>query len=188
MVKTMKYILFCLHNKEIDKYQKRIVKDISKKFNINMTRVENIFAHFTVKYSFEANPKQLEELKKTLSKFTKIHKKQKIKVGEFDNFNKRVVFIKVNQSKNVKETISELHKELRKLKWMPWANFEKNGIHLHTTVAEESTEEIYPKIIKYLLGKEKYFDSYFNNITIMKFSTAKKPTRRWIIEKKYNLQ
>ena len=184
----MEYCLFCLHNKEIDKHRADLVNHIYKKFGLKHTKKANNFAHFTLKYKFKANKKQLEELKTIILKFTKTQNKEKIKVGGFDNFRKKVIFVKVSQSPKVKKLISDLHKELRKLKWLTWHNnIEENGIHLHTTITEECNEKLYSEIMKFLKGKEKYFDSYFDNITIMKYSTAKKPTRRCVIEKRYNL-
>lgn len=185
----MEYCLFCLHKKEIDKYRRDLVNQIYKQFGLKHTKKANNYAHFTLKYKFKANSKQLKELEKTLLKFSKIHNKEKIKVGGFDNFHKKVVFVKVSKSPKVKKLIFDLHKELRKLKWLTWHNnIEGDGIHLHTTITEESNEKLYPKIMKYLSGKEKYFDSYFDNVTIMKYSTAKKPKRRCVIAKRYNLQ
>lgn len=185
----MEYCLFCLHNKEIDKHRQDLVYKIYKQFGLKHTKKANNYAHFTLKYKFKADSKQLDELKKVLLKFSKTHNKEKIKVGRFDNFHKRVVFVKVSQSPKVKKLISDLHKELRKLKWLTWqGNIEENGIHLHTTITEESNEKLYPKILNFLKGKEKYFDSYFDNVSIMKYSIAKKPTRRCVLEKRYNLQ
>ncbi|HOW29677.1 MAG TPA: 2'-5' RNA ligase family protein [archaeon] len=185
----MEYCLFFLHNKEIDNYRRDLVCAIANEFGLMHTKKANNYAHFTLKYKFKANTKQLEKLKETLSKFSKTHTKQKIKVGGFDNFHKRVVFVKGSQSQKINNIILELHKELKKLKWLTWhKNIEDNGIHLHTTITEECNEKLYPKIMKFLKGKEKYFDSYFDNITIMKYSTAKKPTRRCVIEKTYKLQ
>lgn len=185
----MEYCINCLQNKEVDEYQKKLVNQISKKFGLKHTKKANNYAHFTLKYKFKANAKQLEELKKVLLKFSKTHNKKKIKTGGFDSFRKDVVFIKVSQTQQVKTLISELHKELKKLKWITWqGNIEENGIHLHTTITEESNEKLYPKILNFLKGKEKYFDSYFDNVSIMKYSIAKKPTRRCVLEKRYNLQ
>jgi 2'-5' RNA ligase len=186
---NMEYCLFCLHNKEIDNYRRDLVCAIANKFGLMHIKKANNFAHFTLKYKFKANKKQLEELKEILFKFSKTQTKEKIKVGGFDHFHKRVVFVKGSQSQKVKKLISDLHKELRKLKWLVWhKDIESNGIHLHTTITEESNEILYPEIRKYLSGKEKYFDSYFDNVSIMQYSEAKKRTRRCILKRKYKLQ
>jgi 2'-5' RNA ligase len=178
----------CLLNKEIDTYQKNIVNQLFKNFNQTTTKKANISAHFTLKYSFYANSKQLKELKKIVSNFSKKQKKQKIKIGGFDNFEQKVIFLKINPSPKVKNLITELHKELKKLNWLTFKDIETNGINLHATISQDSTEKQYPIILKFLKNKEQYFNTYLDNISIMKLSTKKNFRKKFIIEKKYKLQ
>jgi 2'-5' RNA ligase len=161
----MKYIIHCLLKGSIITYHTTLVKEISEKFNLNITKEENLAPHFTLKYWFES--KDIREVEKVIETFCKKHKRTRINVGGFSGFPYKVVFINIKLTKEAKKTFSEFIKDLKTIKWISWDKYDGENLHFHSTIAEECNEK-YTEVLNFLKNKEEYFDCWFDNITILK--------------------
>lgn len=181
----MKYIIHSLLRWPVEKYQHNLVTEIYKKFGINITKEENFNTHFTLKYRFETD--HIEEIEKIISDFCDKNKKTPVCVGWFGNFSSEVVFINVNLSYEAKSIFSEFISELKKVSWMPWDKYDDENLHFYSTIAEECNEK-FVDIQDFITGKEKYFDCWFDNITILELFEKKDQIKEWKIWKSFSMK
>ncbi|MGD0728999.1 MAG: 2'-5' RNA ligase family protein [Candidatus Micrarchaeaceae archaeon] len=180
-----KCALLCLLKDDVDNYHNKLVNRISREFNLPMTKKQAIPTHFTLKYRFES--KNLKQLEKLLEKFCKTHKKTSVKVGGFDSFPPKTIFIDVKPSREAKKVFFELLRELKKIKWMDWDKYDGRNLHFHSTIAEECNDK-FKMVLKSLDGKEKHFDCWFDNITIMKMVKPKDNVDMWEVYKTFHMK
>lgn len=181
----MRYIIHCLLRGNVENYQHGLVKQIAEKFGLKLTKEENLNTHFTLKYWFETE--SIKEIEKICEEFCKKHRKTPVKVGGFGNFKPKVVFININLSKEAKETFLDFITELRKVKWMPWDQYDAENLHFHSTIAEECNEK-FDDVWKFVQGKEEYFDCCFENITLLQLVSGKQEFGKWKIHKTFDME
>jgi len=178
----MKYVIHCLLKGDVEDYQHDLVDQIEKKYGLKITKEENLDTHFTLKYWFETE--SIAEIERVCHEFCKGHARTPVKVGGFGNFQPNTIFINVEPSKEAKKVFLEFIKELRKVKWMPWDQYDAEKLHFHSTIAEKCGNK-FEKIWKSLSGKEKYFDCWFDNITILRLVSGKQEFGKWEIHKTF---
>ncbi|MBW3020059.1 2'-5' RNA ligase family protein [Candidatus Woesearchaeota archaeon] len=181
----MRYIINCRLKGPVERYQKRLVNEIADKFNLTLTKEENLDTHFTLKYSFETN--NIEEIEKLCKNFCEKNKKSKVKVGTFSGFKPHVIFINVNLSKEAKDIFSKFIKELKKIKWMEWDQYDAENLHFHSTIAENCNDK-YQKVMNFLENKEQIFECFFDNITILKLVSGNSSFGKWKKHKTFLFQ
>ena len=147
-----------------------------------MTKEQNIPTHFSLKYVFDTE--NIEEIEEIVAKFCETHQKTAVKLGRFGNFPPKVVFINVKLSVPAKKTFFEFISELKKVKWMPWDKYDAENLAFHSTIAEECDEK-FEDVWKFVQGKEKYFDYYFDNIAILKLEYENQKLVKWEVHKTY---
>jgi 2'-5' RNA ligase len=160
------YLLINSLKGDIAKYHNQLVDDVADRFDLRIEQEINVPAHFTLKYWFTANDTELSALKADLADFCRSHQRSPVRLGGFDGFPPNAVFIDVVLSENALETYSNLIAGLKTLKWMEWDQYDYPNLRFHTTIAEECKEK-YDDVCDYLAGKEKYFDCWFDNITLI---------------------
>jgi len=181
----MRYIIHCLLKGPVEKYQHNLVNDIHQNFGLDITKEENLATHFTLKYWFETE--NIKEIEKIAQIFCKTHKKTPVHVGSFGNFSPKVIFINVSLSEEAKKTFFEFISELRKVTWMPWDKYDAENLHFHSTIAEECNQK-FDEVWKFVQGKEKYFDCYFDNITILRLVGGSQNFGKWEIHKNFSMK
>lgn len=181
----MRYILHCQLRGDVAEYQRSLVLQIAEKFNLRITKEENLATHFTLKYWFEAE--NIEGIENLIENFCESHKKTPVKVGGFGGFPPYVVFINVELSEEAKKTFFELIVELRKVSWLSWDQYDGENLHFHSTIAEECNEK-YEDVLKFVQGKEKHFDCWFDNITILREISREDNILRWETHKTYSME
>ena len=90
----MKYVLVYLIKGKVEKYHQNLVKNVGPKFDENYLIENPLPSHITLKYPFKT--KNIKDLEKTLSRFSKRHKTSKMQINGFGNFRKFVIFLKIN--------------------------------------------------------------------------------------------
>lgn len=170
---------------DVARYQRNLVLQIAERFNLRITKEENLAAHFTLKYWFEAE--NIEVIEKLIENFCKSHRKTPVRVGGFGGFPPKVVFINVELSEDAKKTFSEFIAELRKVPWLTWDNYDAENLHFHSTIAEECGEK-YDDVLKFTQGKEKRFNCWFDNITILREIAREKNILRWENHRTYSME
>jgi len=181
----MMYIINCRLRNGFDIYHKELVKEIYKKFGLVITKEENLPTHFTLKYWFETD--KISEIETLFERFAKTHKKAQVRVGGVGSFPPKVVFLNCVLSPAAKKTFSELIAELKKVSWLPWDKYDGKGMHFHSTIAEECNEK-FSEVLNFAQSKEpKYFDCWFDNITILKKVGGTRCFGKWEIHKVFEL-
>jgi 2'-5' RNA ligase len=133
-----------------------------------------------LKYWFETD--KIEVIDQIVENFCKTRKKTRVRVGGFGGFRPKVVFLNADLSEEAKRTFLELISELRKVNWVTWDRYDGENLHFHSTVAEECNER-YDTIRKFANGKEKYFDCWFDNVTIVREASRKNGILEWEVHK-----
>ena len=181
----MIYIVNCILRNDFNEFQKSLVNEIHDKFGLKITKEENLPAHFTLKYWFETD--NILEVEKIFENFTKTHKRTPVKVGGFGSFPPKVVFINAALSDGAKKNFFELVAELKEIKWVPWDKYDSENLHFHSTIAEECNEK-FSEVLSFAQSKEtKYFDCWFDNITILKKVGGTKYFGKWEIYKTFEM-
>jgi 2'-5' RNA ligase len=180
------YIVNCQLRNGFNEYQKSLVDEICKKFDLKITQEENLPAHFTLKYWFDT--KNISDIERIFEQFVQMHKKFPVKAGGFDSFSPKVIFINLELSNEAKKNFSDLISELKKVSWMPWDKYDAENLHFHSTIAEECDEK-FDAVWNFIQSKEpQYFDCWFDNITIMKQVGGTKYFGKWQIHKSFEIR
>ncbi len=161
----MKYIVYCVLGGEIADYHLRLVNEIADKFGKTLTKEQGVPPHFTLKYWFDTET--IEHVEKRLKQFADTHIRTPIRVGGFGGFHPKVVFMSIQLSDQARATFFELISEFKSMDWMQWDKFDAENLHFHATIVEECDEK-YLDIWNFVQGQEKYFDAYFDNITVLR--------------------
>ncbi len=181
----MKYIIHSFLKGPIEDYQHNLVDGIYKKFGLNITKKEGLATHFTLKYWFETD--NVQEVENVVESFCKNHKKAPVRVGGFGDFSPKTIFINVNLSKEAEEVFPKFIAELKKIQWMSWDKYDAENLHFHSTIAEECNEK-FKDVKNFLKGKEKYFDCWFDNITILKLVDGEQNFGKWEVHKTFLME
>jgi 2'-5' RNA ligase len=179
----MKYIVHCVIKGPAAKYQKDIANDVYTRFGLDMTKKEFLPAHFTLKYEFEA--KSIADMEKVIQAFCDSHVKTSVSVGGFGIF-PNAVFLEVRLSKEAQKNFDELMKEFRKLRWLTWSEFDDKNMHFHSTLAKGCKDEV-TEIQKFIMGREKFFECYFDNITVLKRVGSDERISKWKLHKTFSI-
>lgn len=181
----MKYVVVNLLDSPTKEYQQKLVQEIANKFDIFFTKEQALPCHFTLKYSFETD--NIGEIESILKSFVEQHRRQPVRVGGFGNFRKEVMYIDVELSASAREIFSQLIANLKSIAWMPWNENDGENLHFHSTVAQKC-ENNFDEILNHLEGKEQYFETWFDNITLLQqISIAESGIGKWKIYKSFKL-
>ena len=181
----MKYAILCLLKGDVEKYQHTLVNDIYEKFGLSETKEQDLVTHFTLKYSFQTD--NIKEIENIIDTFCKEHNKTSIVVGGFDSFPPKVVFIDIKLSKQAKTVFLDFISELRKVKWLTWDKYDGENLYFHSTIAEECNDK-FDNVLRFIKNKEKHFDCWFDNITILKAIDKKGNLDMWKIHKSFYMR
>jgi len=165
----VKYCIVYLIRGEAGEFQQKILYDVAKKFRIKEAIIRKPPAHLTLKYSFVTNKNNINELKKVIELFCIKQKKTKLKIDGFGSFDKEVIFLEPIISDEMRIIHSNFIKELKKLEWLTWKEFDGKNIHFHSTIAmKDFDEKQYKKIMDYVKKFKPKFNLLFDNITLLK--------------------
>jgi 2'-5' RNA ligase len=180
----MMYALYCHLADDVEKYQHKLVNELAKKFGTEITKTENIPAHFTLKGWFGTD--NIKEIDKIIAAFCRRHKKTPVRVGGFGGFHPKVIYLDVRLSKEGKKTYSELISELRKVEWMTWDKFDAEKRRFHITLAEDCNGN-FDTIRQFVKTRKRYFNCWFDNITVLEL-IGRHPLIRWKVHKTYSME
>lgn len=182
----MRYFIHCLLRGDVEKYHKKLVNDVAEKFGLRVTKEESMGTHFTLKYHYEAEDQG--EVDEIIGDFCRSHRKTPVMVGGFGGFHQKIVFIDVKLSEEAKKNFLDFIHALREVKWVTWEQHEAEKLHFHATIAEECDEK-YGDILDFLRGKEKYFDCWFDNVTIIEEILREgNIVKKWKVHKTYQMK
>ncbi len=171
------YLLINSLKGDIIEYHRQLVDDVVDKFDLRIEQEIKAPTHFTLKYWFTADDAELSALKAHLTDYCRSHQPSPIRLGGFEGFPPNAVFIDVIPSESARKSFNDLMARLKPLKWMEWDDYDYPNLRFHTTIAVECNEK-YDAVYEYLIGREKYFDCWFDNITIIGIESRKQQISR----------
>lgn len=153
-------------------YHNNLISDIESMFNETRVRAHKVPPHFTLKYSFNCDEKQLDSLIQIIKIFLCKIIPTKYTYGGFGTFDdngKLVIYTKIKPSNEMQNVFEGFKSELNKLDWLSWESYEKGGVIFHATLASDIKTDI-NKIMRYLSGKERFYEEAFNNVALYRFT------------------
>ncbi|OOM78158.1 hypothetical protein CLPUN_20170 [Clostridium puniceum] len=161
----MRYVIVCVVKGEAGDFNNNLRKELLKNLNAKSSKMP---AHFTIKAPFE-HKGEIDELNDILEKFTKNAKAEPFSIAGYDHFDDRVVYMKVNMSKEAKAVHDKL---IENMSTISYINFEekdgKNKI-FHVTLASKKLKFLYNKIWDYIQKYPCEFQCFFDNVTIYRW-------------------
>jgi hypothetical protein len=161
----MKYLIVTLIKGEAEKFQQKLMYEIAKKFHVKGAAERKPPAHITLKYSIQCE--DIKPIEQNIEQFCKSHKKCKYKLNGFNHFEKKVIFLEVIPSVEMKKLHIQLIKHLGKIEWMTFKKFDKDT-HFHSSIAHTDIKNKFDNIWSFVSNKPKKFDLELDNITLLK--------------------
>lgn len=153
------------------KYSKKLIWDISKKFHVRGVTRKRPVPHLTIAGPFKTNRKNIWNVVKTVENVCKNYDLVSYKMHKFsylvDSKGKKVIYIDVEPSEELKDLRWELAKRLDKI--IDLKPFQKSrSFKFHVTLAFRDIDQKFKKIWNYLQNKEKPdIESHALRITIL---------------------
>ena len=142
--------------------------------------------HFTIKYKFETT--EYNEVNDLVKTFVKDRKKEKITIKNIKTFKEgKVIYLEVILSKSARNLYKDFYTSLEKLSYITWSEFDKEKLNFHITLVKDSKGKA-SEILNYLKGKEKIFNTYFDNISILSLVKDEIKNDVWEIKSRHFLQ
>lgn len=177
----MKYSIAYLIKGNAEEYQRKIMREFSDVFDIRDLN-NHIPPHITLKAPFETD--NINELDKLLSNFAKNSKAGKVNLGGLGHFDNRVIYMDSKFSSDAKAVYNNLIKELEKVGWLTWRDYDKLG-NFHATLTYCENEEQYKECWEYFSKlKTAMFDLKFDNISIL----VKNSEGDWEVYKEFKIK
>jgi 2'-5' RNA ligase len=176
----MKYFVGYLISGEAAEWHINLAKSISEKFG-TWKIYEKLPPHVTIFYLSELE--DLTPVRELLQNWTKEKTTPgNLVISDFDRFDDRVVFAKVEPDNEARDMAEEL---IRKLKEIPGMTQEDFPVwHPHATLAYKLTPPEINQIWEYVQTIPKpNFSIPFDNVTIFRFEGDMK----WVAEESFNL-
>jgi len=155
------------------RYTKRLIYDVSKKFEVKGIKRKRAVPHITLfgPFTTRYRKKMVTEIKNIASKYTLVP----FKIKGFDYFDKpnKVIYLDIEPSEELKQLRYEIAKRLRKLSSnVPFQDkHSKNKFKFHATIAFKDIDKKFDGIWDYLKSKEEPdIEQYLLRITILKDS------------------
>lgn len=159
----MIYYIGYLPPKKFQDFYTSLVKDISKRFELNKLTQKNRIPHITLKSPFEVS--SLQSLDKLIASFCQPQKSSRISIGGVGSFGEEIIFLYSHPSKQ--EIFRELLDNLRNLEEINWGEYDNPNKTLHITIAKgEELNGKFQEVYNYLCRKNIQLVLPFDNITI----------------------
>jgi 2'-5' RNA ligase len=172
----MRYVIVSVVKGKAGEFNNSLRKDVFSRFGAKSSKLP---AHFTIKAPFEYEG-DISDLEKDLEKFSKESYKETYKLQGFDHFGDRVIYMKVNMSKEGKEVHDKVIDILGSEPYLSFDNKDGKDKIFHVTVASKRLDRIYTEVWEYVNTKNFSFQCEFDNITIYKWED-----NTWLLHKEY---
>lgn len=171
-----RYVIIAVIKGEAGEFNNNLRRDVFNDLGLKSSKLP---AHFTIKAPFEYEG-SIELLEKTLENFCSHEKKSSLIIDEYDHFDDRVVYMKVNMSKEGKEVHDRLIDKLEKIQYINFDKKDGKDKIFHVTVSSKNVRRKFTELWDYVQQRPCYFESYFDNICIYKWSNY-----TWELYKEY---
>jgi len=175
----MQYVIVYLIKGKPKIYQQGLINELSRKFNLHNLN-KHIPPHVTLKLPFST--KNIKVIEKLILNICKDSKKYPVKIKGFGNFGKEALFLDIKFSFKAKRIYKKLLKELKKIKWVSFNQYDGLGT-FHATLAYAKNKKQFSYIMKYLQKRKPSYDLEFDNISLLK-----KIGKNWKIYKVFEIK
>ncbi|SFC51414.1 2'-5' RNA ligase family protein [Clostridium uliginosum] len=158
----MRYVVVCVVKEEAGDFNNNLRRELIENLNARSSKLP---AHFTIKAPFEYNG-EVTELNNVLEDFSKNENVAPFVIKGYDHFDDRVVYMKINMSKEAKTLHDRL---IDRMSIVPYIEFEeKDGKDktFHVTLASKRIKLLYHKVWEYVHQYPCEFQCSFDNVTI----------------------
>lgn len=171
----MRYVIVSVVKGDAGDFNNNLRKEVFEKFKARSSKLP---AHFTIKSPFESSDITL--LESTLENFCINNNSKNYKIKGYDNFDNRVIFMKVLMSLNGKIMHDNLIHKLSNISYIDFTK--KDGVDkiFHITISSKKIKNIFNDLWNYISTIDCEFDCKFDNICIYKWVD-----NTWIIHKEY---
>lgn len=159
----MRYFIGCLIKGEVKEYQERLIERISQRFDVRNLN-SHVPAHFTLKSPFETD--NISEVEELLQGFCSSKEATAIGVNGIESFDKRIIFLDGDFPAKAEQIFRDLVKELGRIDWMTFRDYEFDKVHFHSTLARARDESQFFEIMDFLKDEQPNFEVLFDNLTI----------------------
>lgn len=161
----MRYVIVSVVNGDAGDFNNNLRRELYKRFNAKSSKLP---AHFTIKAPFEYDG-NITDLEDTIKSTIKDKKAINYSIDGYDHFDNRVIFMKVNMSKEGKEFHDNLIENMSKIPYIEFSKSDGKDKIFHVTLASKRITPIYNKLWNYVNKYECNFKCSFDNISIFKW-------------------
>ena len=175
----MRYVIVCVVKGEAGDFNNNLRKELFKNFKAKSSKLP---AHFTIKAPFEHDGDIL-DLEDVLEKFCREEKSASFNIKGYSNFDKRVIYMKVDMSKEGQNVHDKLIEKINKIPYINFRQREGKDKVFHVTLASKKLESIYNEVWDYVNKYTCNFKCEFDNITIYNWDN-----NTWNIHREFKME
>ena len=180
-----RHIIVHLIRDEAKEAHETITKELVEKLDAFPIH-DRIVPHLTLKRWFELDGAGVEEVYRVLDVFAATHMQSDYRLHGLSNFGEGVIYIDVDPSNEMSQTVSDLMVALHTVKGMSFEEVDTTEQHFHATVAMRALKPFdFKETWDYLLTQKQLdFNLKFDNIAILRKEKDKwVPARIWELPK-----
>lgn len=172
----VRYVIVSAVDGKAGIFNNNLRKEVFEKFGAKSSKLP---AHFTIKAPFEYDG-SIQDLESILEIFMEESSKASYSINNYDHFEHRVVYMKVEMSKEGRELHDKLIDTIDSLPYISFDKSDGKNKIFHVTVASKKINDIYHELWEYVNIKPCNFQCEFNNVTIYKWQE-----NTWQLHKRY---
>ena len=175
----MRYVIVCVVKGKAGDFNNNLRNELFKHFKAKSSKLP---AHFTIKAPFEYD-KDISDLNEVMKDFCENEKAEPFTIDGYDHFDNRVVYMKVNMSKEAKELHDKLIDVMSSVSYVEFDKKDGKDKTFHLTLASKNLRPIYHKVWEYVQQYPCEFQCSFDNVTIYKWEEG-----TWKIYKEFEFK
>lgn len=161
----MRYVIVCVVKGEAGEFNNNLRKELFQKLKAKSSKLP---AHFTIKAPFEYEG-EINELVDVLEVFSKTAKAEAFTIDGYDHFDDRVIYMKVNMSKEAKAVHDKLIDDMSKITYIDFDKKDGKNKVFHITLASKKLKSLYSKVWDYVHKYHCEFQGAFDNVRIYRW-------------------
>lgn len=161
----MRYVIVCVVKGEAGDFNNNLRRELYSKFKAKSSKLP---AHFTIKAPFEYDG-EITALDNVLEEFSKEEKAEAFTIDGYEHFDSRVIYMKVNMSKEAKEVHDRLIDKMSEISYIQFDKKDGKNKTFHVTLASKNLNPIYKEVWEYIQQYSCEFNCTFDNVTIYKW-------------------
>lgn len=161
----MRYVIVSVVNGEAGDFNNNLRKELYKNFKARSSKLP---AHFTIKAPFEYDG-DINDLEEVIENTMKNKGAIPYDIKGYDHFDNRVIFMKVDMSKEGKKFHDELIENMSKIPYIEFSKSDGKDKVFHVTLSSKRIAPIYNELWEYVNKYKCDFQCSFDNICIFRW-------------------